>query len=72
MEPSPKRTNGMELSNLTNEDAELIRELTAEFEEILAVKNQQIKEVQEELEAVCMVLNVSFYLLFIYCLFFYL
>jgi hypothetical protein len=24
----------MELSNLTNEDAELIRELTAEFEEI--------------------------------------
>ncbi|EFX81104.1 hypothetical protein DAPPUDRAFT_242548 [Daphnia pulex] len=38
MEPSPKRTNGMELPNLTNEDAELIRELTAELEEILATE----------------------------------
>jgi hypothetical protein len=71
MEPTPKKTNGMELPNLSNEDAELIRELTAELEEILAVKNQQIEELKDELEAVRMILNVSIYLFFIYLLFFY-
>jgi hypothetical protein len=51
MEPSPKR-NKTDARQLAPEDAEAIRKITTAFEKHLRLKQQQKKEVEDELRAV--------------------